>query len=653
VRFDLWSRATSRATQIALVVTLSAALSACSDGPRPSGDPTTTSGWPAYGGTFERTFFNADEQLLTPATVGSLVPRWRFLAGAIVTAEPVLADVDRPGEGTVRMLFVTAWDGYVYALRAKDGSLAWAYRVKKDPGSDYGYASSGAVVEIDGRKLLYVGANMTLYGLDAATGALVWAFDAGTGCTTCDRVTERNQVESSPAVADGMVFFGMDVNELSTGKGGLYAVDARRGTLVWYFDPETAATCHTQPGDEVRRFDGYHTAEQLGLPEDFFATRPGCDFDRSTHGCGGVWSSMAVDPARRLLYADTSNCDPFAQGAPGTPGVMPPYGEAIFSLTFDGDPAWRYQPRLTDVRDLDFGATPNLFSVEIGGQMRDVLGVGGKDGTYYVLDRDGVNQITGKIEPYWQTNVVEGGGQGGVIGSAAVGDGMVFFSTAPGTDTNNPQRPTVHALDAATGAVRWQLEDPDPSFASTTAIPGVVFTSALYGHVQAWDAATGAPLASVTVGGPLSGSSTVLDGNVYVGSGSGARSGSPEFVGSITSWIPSPINAYCIAGTEGCPEDGRCNDANDCTTDTLAGDSCTNTPVADGTSCRIGANQGECRSGSCTLANVDCDDGNMCTQDIPTATGCRYVSLATGTPCTARGVAGTCRSGSCFVTPAG
>ena len=134
----------------AAVVVLMTCLAACSDAPRSSTDAPAT-GWPAYGGSFERTFFNADEQLLTRDTAPQLIPRWRFLTGANVTAQPVLADVDRPGEGTVRLLFAPAWDGYVYALRADDGSVAWTYKVKTDPGADYPYASSGAVVDIDGR----------------------------------------------------------------------------------------------------------------------------------------------------------------------------------------------------------------------------------------------------------------------------------------------------------------------------------------------------------------------------------------------------------------------------------------------------------------------------------------------------------------------
>ena len=71
-----------------------------------------------------------------------------------------------------------------------------------------------------------------------------------------------------------------------------------------------------------------------------------------------------------------------------------------------------------------------------------MVGIGGKDGSYYVVDRDGVNELTGvawnsadKADlPYWRTQVVPGGDIGGIIATAAVDElrRRVYFSTAPG-----------------------------------------------------------------------------------------------------------------------------------------------------------------------------------------------------------------------------
>src|SRR5262249_61404276 len=116
-----------------------------------------------------------------------------------------------------------------------------------------------------------------------------------------------------------------------------------------------------------------------GCPAGVPRTWPGCAFDRRGRGCGGLWSSASVDARRRLLF--------FASSACGESENALPYEEAIIALHFDGSPAWHWKPRPVDPKDLDFGATPNLFSIRAGGHPRDVVGVGGKDGTYYVLDR--------------------------------------------------------------------------------------------------------------------------------------------------------------------------------------------------------------------------------------------------------------------------
>jgi hypothetical protein len=239
---------------------------------------------------------------------------------------------------------------------------------------------------------------------------------------------------------------------------------------------------------------------------------------------------------------------------------MPPYDEAIVALRFNGTPAWRWRPREVDDNELDFGAVPNLFTIKVGGRTRDVVGVGSKDGTYYVLDREGVNVREGvrwddpdpTALPYWMAQVVPGGPIGGIIATAAVDTaaGRIYVSTAPGDTPFAPQQPTVHALDMQTGEVRWQntAEAPaDASFAPTSAIPGVVFVgSVLNGFVRAYDAATGEQLASFPVGFAVASAPAVVHGCVIVGAGIGTRSDNPQDPGTITSRIPQNVTALCL-----------------------------------------------------------------------------------------------------------
>ena len=550
--------------------------------------------WRTYAGGPRRLFFNPAETTITPNNVTTLRRKWQFQTGAVVTASPSVVTLDVPGEGPTQVAFIQSWDHNLYAIRTHDGTELWHFFMEDAAGATFPNAGSVDVQLLDGAERVFVSGGETVYSVDAVTGQEVWRFQAGTGCRDaggnppglCGFMGERNAVESSPILAGGVVLFGMDVNE-ENGKGGFYAVDARDGRLTWFFDLETGATCRPLPDDNIRRFDGYHSEAELGLPPGFLATRPGCDFDRTITDCGAVWSSAAVDEARGIAYTVSGGCntdvDP-ATPAPAPP--MPPYDEAIFALHLDGTPAWRWRPREVDNADLDFGAVPNLFTIQAGGATREVVGVGGKDGTYYVIDRDGVNGVNGvrwddsdpSALPYWRRNVVPGGAVAGILATAAVDEaaGRIYFSTATGNDLLHPQEPALHALDKDTGEVVWE-KNTDASFAPTSAIPGVVFFGKnLGGQLRIFDSASGNILAARTFSFTLASAPAVVDGLVILGAGSGARDFDRFSEGDQAARTPSPVTAFCIPCTaaclgvgpgpgdqdgDGCPSPADCNDS--------------------------------------------------------------------------------------------
>jgi outer membrane protein assembly factor BamB len=486
-------------------------------------------------------------------------------------------------------VFALSWDGFLYALDFATGAEVWRFAWEDQPGASFPAAGSPTIADVDGRRMVVFGAGEHVYSLDAATGAEQWRFAAGTGCrdaTTgtfpglCSFAGERNQVESTPIVHDGVVYVGMDVNDVATGKGGFYAIDAAEGTLRWFWDPESGSVCRpngpdeTGPGDVIRRFDGYHSEADLGLPAGFFASRSGCAHPRTRNGCGNIWSSAALDATRGLLFFGTSNCDTDDDPATSVPPPpMPPYDEALVALRLDGTPAWTWRPREVDNDDLAFGAVPNLFSIDVEGVATEVVGIGGKDGTYYVIDRDGVNERTGvawndagrRALPYWERNVVPGGAIGGIIATAAIDESArrVLFSTAPGDDVVDPQRPTVHALDLDTGAILWQNVGAtglpgDASYAPTSAVPGVMIVgSVITPHLRFYDTATGALVADhpvpaqETFSGVATGAA-VVDGTVITGAGIGARSSGGSSPGDFAAMTPSAIVAFCVPGAPGC-----------------------------------------------------------------------------------------------------
>ena len=547
--------------------------------------------WLTYAGGPQRTFFNSDETQITRDNVHELEILWTFPTGAIITASPTVAQLDLP-EGRRAVVYVQSWDGYMYAIKAATGEELWRFQTRPQ---EVSFPNTGSVHvgKVQGVDAVLFGAAQRFYALNALTGEELWTFDAGTGCRNgvldCNYHGERNQIESSPIIADGKVFFGMDVDDKERvesddpalayegGKGGFYALDVDTGYMAWFFDLESGQTCYPDPGDNITHYDGYHSLEALGLDlvdPDWFNTRKGCNHPRNRNGCGNVWSSAAVDVGRSTLYFASSNCDSEAEDVSFRPGpIMPPHDCAITALTLDGSLAWTWRPREIDNGDLSFGAVPNLFQIQTttipGGEAItvDVVGVGSKDGTYYVMDREGVNKrYTEQVVDhrsadflYWSTKVVPGGSFSGIIATAAVDQQRerVYFSS-PYQSLTNPQRPNVHALAINTGAVVWQRELPLGSFAPTSAIPGVVFTGDVLTKIHAWDADTGEQLwSSPDIGNTSVASGAVVnDGILFVGGGIGARhpiTGAFPDTSTANSWIPNNITAFCVPGTANCP----------------------------------------------------------------------------------------------------
>ena len=115
-----------------------------------------------------------------------------------------------------------AGDGYVYALNASDGSTFWSFRTNSNLYSCP--AVSGGVV--------YVGSMDTsvgnMYAIDAATGAKLWNFSTG----------YMNLVSSSPAIVNGVVYFGSDDRQI-------YALNAGTGEKIWNYS--TGALSESSP----------------------------------------------------------------------------------------------------------------------------------------------------------------------------------------------------------------------------------------------------------------------------------------------------------------------------------------------------------------------------------------------------------------------
>jgi polyvinyl alcohol dehydrogenase (cytochrome) len=428
--------------------------------PAGAGAPASRPGacaWPMWGRELARTF-STDCSGLSPANVSNLHRIWFFNTRDVVTATPAVVD------GTV---YVGDWSGRFYALRARDGRARWVRNTTPHPNVYAGQiVSSAAVATVHGVPTVYFGGGKTLYALRASDGSVRWKHELHPAGGSRD----PTEIESSPVVVDGLVITGWDVHNSPAGQpAGVLALDAATGAPRW----RTVLAPSRGEG----------------------ATGP---------GCADVWSSPSVDEGRRLVFVGTGNCVTSPRG-------YGRFAEAVVALGLDdGAVRWSFQPHEPNRDDLDFAGAPNLF--ESSG--RALVGLGGKDGTYYALDRD-----TGALA--WTTAVVAPGlthpgsnySTGGFIGPTAVADGLITGGTAIG------DAPYLHALDTATGAVRWQQPIAAPTYGAPAIGGGVVVIGGTDFTMRAVDLSTGEVLWSDQVSGAVSGGPAIVGDDVFAVAG--------------------------------------------------------------------------------------------------------------------------------------
>ena len=418
--------------------------------------------WPMWGHGPDRTFSYPCDTAISPSNANDLEEAWFFNAEDAVTATPAVVD------GTV---YVGDWSGNFYALDLETGDPRWVFRARVHPRVYAGQiVSSAAVADIEGERIVYFGAGNALYALGAGDGTLRWRHRLALPGDDDD----PREIESSPVVVDGAVIFGSDVHNADDGTpAAVIALDAATGEERW-----TTVTAPTEPGPGA------------GDP-------PG---DRPTgSGCADVWGSPSVDAQRRLVFVGTGNCTATDRWGG--------HSEAILALDLDtGEVRWSYQPHEPNRDDLDFAGAPNLLDVD----GRAAVGLGNKDGAYYVVDRE-----TG--EALWSTRVAEPGipepgsdySTGGFIGPTALADGVIVGGTAVGG------APYLHAIDAASGDVLWQQDVAGPTYAAAAEANGVVFIGGTDFTFRALDLRGGDVLWERELSGAVSGGAVVV-GNAVI-----------------------------------------------------------------------------------------------------------------------------------------
>jgi polyvinyl alcohol dehydrogenase (cytochrome) len=363
------------------------------------------------------------------------------------------------------IVYFSDWSGDVHARCLANGDEIWTTDVAIEANASL-LITDDAVFVPDARG--------SIHGLDRATGEVEWT-------TELDDHPAAN-IYSSPVLAGDRLIIGVASTELAS----IVEDYVFRGSVV-ALDPGT--------GEELWRV---YTTE-----------------DDATSGAGvSVWSTAAVDEARGVVYIGTGNTyeDPAAPLSDSLIALDLMTGGLVWSQQFTAGDVYTVFGEAPNGPDSDVGASPNLFAID--GQ--DVVGVGDKAGNYMVLDRDSGELV-------WMRHLTDGSPLGGVMVTAAVGEGAIFVASNVWNalfvfdDPTNTS--TLFALRASDGQPMWQVDVPGPVLGGITLAADVLYHGDSTGRIYARDAATGAELWTDTPGGGIGGGFSVVDGRLLVGHG--------------------------------------------------------------------------------------------------------------------------------------
>jgi polyvinyl alcohol dehydrogenase (cytochrome) len=282
----------------------------------------------------------------------------------------------------------------------------------------------------------------------------------------------------------------------------------------------------------------------------------------------GVWSSPTIDEQLDALYVATGDnySDPPTDTSDAILAMDLQTGALLWSKQLTENDAFNNgctAPPATNCPeakgpDFDFGQPPILVS--LGGRQRALV-IGQKSGMVHALDPDRKGAIL------WQARAGQGGALGGSQWGSAADASKVYVAISDVglgavPDPKLPQgfRITLdpkkggglYALELRTGKIAWSAK---PRFscaegntscspaqsAAVTAVPGVIFSGALDGHLRAYSASTGEILWDTdtafefeTVNGPPAHGGSldaagpaVVNGMVFVNSGYNQFGGMP------------------------------------------------------------------------------------------------------------------------------
>ena len=304
--------------------------------------------WLTYYGGYQGQRYSALDQINT-GNVRNLRPAWIFQNSAIgLIANPASFSFEAAPIVVDGTMFVSGWDGYVWALDATNGRVLWRYRhaIPLDVPLCCGNVNRGVAIA-DG-KVFVAMPNGHLVALDATSGKPVWQ-------QVFVDVRAGESATVAPLIVGDKVIVGSSGAEYGV-RGHIDAFDVRSGRPVWrrYAVPKQG-----EPGSETW---GNAVAWQ--------------------RGGGSAWVTGSYDPELNLLYWSTANPSPDFDGSVRPGDNL--YTNSVLALDPDsGAIRWHYQWTPHDVWDYD-GVSENVLFDRSGQRL---LAHFDKNGFLFILDR--------------------------------------------------------------------------------------------------------------------------------------------------------------------------------------------------------------------------------------------------------------------------
>ncbi len=545
--------------------------------------------WPMYNYDILGSRYNRGEKTIGRDNAGRLEEKWRFPAkgsgqeiGAI-HATPVIV-------GGYVYFGTTAVTPTFYKL-TPDGKVRWSYR-NPELGRGPAQPEAGREDKVLQSVRLQLGSDGCVYGSPLVNEDTVFFADLEGWIYALDRANGKERWKlsmqgkefpgahplnlswASPILADGkLIVAGGALEQVvaafpgykgCTGRGFVAALEPKTGHVVWKYDvgpkPE-----RLEPPITIKDGSGDHTFYYGPATSSVWST-PSFDADSGTVFFG----TDANTAPRRPTVADPrlhtrESCAVIALGVGD--------GKERWVTQINPDDVWTiamrsYDPKEGRYKDQSIGDTPKVYTIPVDGQPTRVVGVGCKNGGFYVLRADDGRIIahtplyTGPpsypLSPKPDRRMLALPSSLGGLQTGCATDGQTIFTNGidalglalqPTLDVrtllniiNIMQHGPVSggrvvALSLDTKAERWRHERPkvaslggpppkrfitdagDPVGSGIAVANGVVFFTAISSaKLIALDAATGDVLKEIGLGAVWSGPS-VSRGRVYVGTG--------------------------------------------------------------------------------------------------------------------------------------